>query len=659
MTAKPKLLLHVGTHKTATSSIQSLLEENRPELERQGFCYPATDRPPFPNLPKHTSLYTALMGGPDAIRVERDHIMRAFEASGCNTLVLSEEGLSSPGFLKRNAMAGIALLAPEFDVKIVSFQRRQDYFVESLWNQFSRENTTQKHITDFVVSENPVIYMTYKDTLDAWGQFGSVVALGYEASVESGIVQAFLAVTGIVLQAVEERRNVSPSMSCAALIAKLNSMNARYDWRKIEALLGTGTRRYALGSRLRGEILARFAEHNAQLREAYGVTFPDSMPTEPEDPIAEPDAAEVARVVAALGQGSEVPRKNPARPGRAKKAGSPAPAPAAPLKAALAAPSRTGTKKPRLILHVGTHTTANGALQAVLAKNRKPLADQGFHYARTNRQPVPHKHKHAFLAPLLAKGGPLFRAWHNSVMAEFAASGSHTLVLSEEGLSGPGPSKDLAPMALFAEDFELEVICYLRRQDDFAEAFWNYRCKTGSEVDTISDFVARPPIARHMNYNDMLARWSAIAKVSAFDFASQGEAGVVASFATATGMVLPSVKTQGPPGPSMTLAAALAVLNRDKVSHDWRQLEPLIGPAKSGHALGSRLRADLLARYADSNEMLSTTFGVRFSDEMPAEPVAPIADPGPDLIARLRRSLEAGAEADAPHRSSAVGAVSL
>ena len=34
------LYLHVGTTKTATSSIQRFLEENRTVLEKYGYCFP-------------------------------------------------------------------------------------------------------------------------------------------------------------------------------------------------------------------------------------------------------------------------------------------------------------------------------------------------------------------------------------------------------------------------------------------------------------------------------------------------------------------------------------------------------------------------------------------------------------------------------------------
>ena len=102
------------------------MEQNRAALIGQGFYYPATNRLPHPNLPKHTSLYVALMNGPDAVRAEREILLGEFEASGCTTMVLSEEGMSSPGFLRERAMERVQILAPDFDIRIISFLRRQD-----------------------------------------------------------------------------------------------------------------------------------------------------------------------------------------------------------------------------------------------------------------------------------------------------------------------------------------------------------------------------------------------------------------------------------------------------------------------------------------------------------------------------------------------------
>ncbi|MDT8853541.1 hypothetical protein RNZ50_00540 [Paracoccaceae bacterium Fryx2] len=293
---KKTLLLHVGTHKTATTTLQALMAQNRAGLAAKGFCYPATDRPPHPEHPKHNSLFAALLKGGDAFTAERDLLLREFDRSGCDTLVLSGEGLSSPAVRRSGLLAQMTAFQPDFDIRVICVLRRQDSFIESLWNQYAKSANTTKHITDFITEPKIIRHMTYMDTLDAWAEVASVTALGFEASLGAGIVESFAAATGIPLRPDPKSRNVSPSMTCAAIMAAMNRLDIRHDWRRIEKALGPDTRRHALGSRLRGELLARFADHNARLRQTYGVVFPDTMPDEPAEPIAEPGRKEILRI---------------------------------------------------------------------------------------------------------------------------------------------------------------------------------------------------------------------------------------------------------------------------------------------------------------------------------------------------------------------------
>ena len=89
-----KLILHIGTHKTGSTAIQNWLYWNRDTLAAQGVLYARTDREPYPHLKKHTSLHHALMHASGDFRSEWQQIEEEFEASGCHTMILSEEGLS-------------------------------------------------------------------------------------------------------------------------------------------------------------------------------------------------------------------------------------------------------------------------------------------------------------------------------------------------------------------------------------------------------------------------------------------------------------------------------------------------------------------------------------------------------------------------------------
>lgn len=91
---KNKLIIHIGTHKTGTTSIQNALYASKEELKKAGFLYAKTDREPHPRLHKHCSIYFAASSGDALADLERQTLFEEFQNSGCHTMILSEEGLS-------------------------------------------------------------------------------------------------------------------------------------------------------------------------------------------------------------------------------------------------------------------------------------------------------------------------------------------------------------------------------------------------------------------------------------------------------------------------------------------------------------------------------------------------------------------------------------
>ena len=139
---KNKLIVHIGTHKTGTTSIQNTLEQNRALLAEWQVLYPRTDRDPWPDLDKHCSVYAAAVNSSSVIKSrEYDLLMKEFEGSGCHTMILSEEGLSEP---KEEIIDFFSTFKEHFDIEIVCYLRRQDLFLESLYNQFVRERARRE-----------------------------------------------------------------------------------------------------------------------------------------------------------------------------------------------------------------------------------------------------------------------------------------------------------------------------------------------------------------------------------------------------------------------------------------------------------------------------------------------------------------------------------
>ena len=304
---RPKLLLHIGMFKTGTTTLQNLMEKQRDLLRRQGVCYPRTDRPPHEHLPKHNSLLNALVKDDAGFRKEKKLLLDEFAASGCHTLVLSEEGLATPIVLRPLVQRRIARLGADFDIEALCMLRREDTWLESLWTQRCREGSTDRHITEFVATPRMQKHLDYLSILDAWGKVAGLKVLGYEQATARGLVRTFTEATGIRLDG-EGRYNPGTSFEAAAIMAALRRNGITdFKWELIEKATGRRKRKYALGARLRAEILARSAEQHAELERRYGVVFPADMPNEPEDVLPEPTEATLRRMVSRLALTASAP----------------------------------------------------------------------------------------------------------------------------------------------------------------------------------------------------------------------------------------------------------------------------------------------------------------------------------------------------------------
>ena len=273
-----RLFLHIGTHKTGSTAIQYWLAGQRDALRRQGIHYGSTDRPPHPNLPKHNSLFWSLANPKGDFAAEKAAILADFEDSGCHTLILSEEGLSEPIHRKLDR---ISELREHFEIEVVCFLRRQDYFLESLWNQKCREGLEKRSINAFVAADHNRRRIDYIGKIDFWSKIGKVRLAIYDENSPSS-VEAFANIVGIEHDGIQQVANPSPSMNCAVSCNLVNRWRSNPTPATLISMFEGDIRQHALGRRLRKTILEDCAASNKLLSERYGITFDRSVPQEPE-----------------------------------------------------------------------------------------------------------------------------------------------------------------------------------------------------------------------------------------------------------------------------------------------------------------------------------------------------------------------------------------
>lgn len=307
---RPRLVLHIGTHKTGTSALQCALDDARPRLLDRGVLYPDTRRPPWPELPKHCSVYHAAASSDAALQArERDALLTEFDACGAHTLLVSEEGLSEPD---DQIPAFFAPLAERFDIEVICLLRRQDLFVESLFNQFVRETARReaRPLLTFSRGRAMRVRLDYHALLSRWAAIGARVrAIDFDGPAVRGpgLMAAFeAALGGEPLHLPDGRANASPDMRLALLLNRLNRQRTRYELAPLlqasRALVqgGLPPLRHLLGSDERRRLLADLAVSNDSLAADFGVQFSSELPQEAATAVEDVDVGFTLEVLASL-----------------------------------------------------------------------------------------------------------------------------------------------------------------------------------------------------------------------------------------------------------------------------------------------------------------------------------------------------------------------
>lgn len=175
------LFVHIGTPKTATTSIQYFCQENNAVLGENNFYYPDFSSlykgiNPFRNGHFLCARQLNAEGKPDILEEKKvfrscmDHIIYMF--SKFDNILISDEGLwYASHFQKRDFWGALKKEAKqnEFAIKIIVYLRRQDKFVSSMWNQKIKKGSTRFSTMtweEFINADKPAFFLDYYEGLE-------------------------------------------------------------------------------------------------------------------------------------------------------------------------------------------------------------------------------------------------------------------------------------------------------------------------------------------------------------------------------------------------------------------------------------------------------------------------------------------------------------
>lgn len=192
----PKAIIHIGTMKTGTTSIQAVLANNPDVLARHGFNYLG---PPM----RHSSVL-----GPS---------LAAFDDPS-KDLIISDEGLWHFTDTKRSDTAELAKLLEGYDVTVLIYLRRPDSFIDSWFQQGLKSGTGSLTMSQFLESSFVQEGLQFEKLITRFKTLfrnGTVVLRAYEKAqlVEGDAVKDFLHCVGLPAEefTMLERANTTPN----------------------------------------------------------------------------------------------------------------------------------------------------------------------------------------------------------------------------------------------------------------------------------------------------------------------------------------------------------------------------------------------------------------------------------------------------------------
>lgn len=233
-----KLVLHIGTQKTATSSIQLFLHENRTNLKADGYIYPNIsrfDNVQFKGVSYHNCVASALS--------QTDSTFPKLSPQGVDKLrkfIISADLpvlLSGEDFSRSLDLEGVAEFLEGIDTQVIVYLREQPAWAQSLYNQrnkllFSRGDSrlfgegvlTADDLFLFLRQERYAPLLHYDKMLERWaavvGRDRVTVRVFSPKEMHQGdIIRDFMMTLGIEdLAAYKEPTRVNDNLANAWIV---------------------------------------------------------------------------------------------------------------------------------------------------------------------------------------------------------------------------------------------------------------------------------------------------------------------------------------------------------------------------------------------------------------------------------------------------------
>jgi|GEM_PF-1951940 len=179
---KKRLIIHGGMHKTGSSAIQTLLQDNRDSLAEKGVMFPLCGTIYHPGIGRrHFFVRETLFDTHERVGGLFGEIYSEAEENHCHTIILSYENFLSPGSF---SPAVIEFLRKNFEVYFLCYLRDPVSYFNAKYKEWVRRLNFKGEPGDFVLSHFD--YIDWPRMLEPWmNHFGSdaVVCRKFDKSI--------------------------------------------------------------------------------------------------------------------------------------------------------------------------------------------------------------------------------------------------------------------------------------------------------------------------------------------------------------------------------------------------------------------------------------------------------------------------------------------
>ena len=172
---KKKIFLHIGTHKTGTTSFQQLIRKNAHDLKAQNIYVPPLGKGKFQMHSGGLHLISSAFKGETSLDVV-DAYLEAFELSGCACACISSEGFDK---LNIYEIQNVSRKFSEYELSILLVLRHPLALAKSLF--CSRGAVGKADNTSFLSSIlNSRRILMYSSIINDYSSIGNIKVIKYE-----------------------------------------------------------------------------------------------------------------------------------------------------------------------------------------------------------------------------------------------------------------------------------------------------------------------------------------------------------------------------------------------------------------------------------------------------------------------------------------------